>query len=59
MSVLGRIKVVLSDDERYKAGHEYDVVLTTPQTPDPAHLLTGTMDAPPSEPAPVEPPADG
>lgn len=46
MSVLGRITVTLSDDERYVAGQTYDVVLSTPETPDPANLLTGTMDAP-------------
>lgn len=48
MTILGRITVTLSDDPRYTAGQSYDVVLTTPQTPDPATLVTGTVDAPPS-----------
>lgn len=51
MSVLGKITVTLSDDPRYEAGKQYDIVLSTPQTPDPATLLTGAMDA---APAPVD-----
>lgn len=54
MSVLGRITVTLSDDPRYVAGQSYDVVLSTPQTPDPAQLLRGSMDDTP----PVEHGAD-
>lgn len=49
MTILGRITITLSDDVRYVAGQAYDVVLTTPQTPDPAKLVTGTVDAPPSD----------
>lgn len=48
MTILGRITVTLSDDARYVAGRSYDVVLTTPQTPDPATLVTGSVDAPPA-----------
>lgn len=55
MSVLGKITVTLSDDPRYVAGQTYDVVLSTPQTPDPATLLTGSMDPAAVEPAVTEP----
>ena len=48
MTILGRLTVTLSDDPRYTAGQSYDVVLTTPQTPDPATLVTGSVDVPPS-----------
>ncbi len=46
MTVLGKITVVLSDDSRYVAGNTYDVVLTTPQTPDPAKLVAGSIETP-------------
>jgi hypothetical protein len=46
MTILGKITVVLSDDTRYVAGMSYDVVLTTPQTPDPAKLVSGTVETP-------------
>ena len=50
MSVLGKITVTLSDDPRYATGQTYDVVLSTPATPDPSNLLTGAMDAPAAPP---------
>lgn len=49
MTLLGKIQVTLSDDPRYQAGQSYDVVLTTPQTPDPATLVTGTVDESPAD----------
>jgi len=57
VTLLGKITVVLSDDPRYEAGKSYDVVLTTPQTPNPAELVTGSVDeAEPTQEA-VEPQA--
>lgn len=53
MTLLGSITVKLSDDERYKAGETYDVVLQTLQTPDPATLVQGTIEDPPV-PAPAD-----
>jgi len=57
VSVLGKITVTLSDDPRYAAGQTYDVVLSTPNTPDPSNLLTGTMNeqAPPADPTSTPP----
>jgi hypothetical protein len=60
VTLLGKITVTLSDDARYAAGSTYDVVLTTPQTPDPATLVDGTITPPAAEPpasGTVEPPA--
>ena len=57
MSVLGKITVTLSDDPRYTAGQTYDVVLSTPGTPDPSTLLTGTMDEQASPADPTSTPA--
>lgn len=57
MTILGRITVTLSDDERYTAGQSYDVVLQTPASPDPANLVTGSLDAPPPSEAASAPPA--
>ena len=46
MTVLGKVTVVLSDDTRYTAGMTYDVVLSTPQTPDPSTLVQGSIETP-------------
>ena len=52
MTILGKITVTLSDDPRYENGKTYDVLLSTPQTPAPAELVTGNVD---DVPAPSEP----
>ncbi len=44
MTILGKITVTLSDDPRYENGKTYDVLLSTPQTPAPAELVTGSVD---------------
>ena len=44
MTILGKITVTLSDDPRYETGKTYDVLLSTPQTPAPAELVTGSVD---------------
>ncbi len=46
MTQLGKISVTLSDDPRYVAGQTYDIVLSTPNTPDPSTLVSGTVDEP-------------
>ena len=48
MTLLGKITVTLSDDPRYVNGQTYDVVLSTPQTPDPSTLVSGSVDQPPA-----------
>ena len=48
MTLLGKITVTLSDDPRYVAGQSYDVVLTTVQTPDPASLVSGSLEPEPA-----------
>ena len=48
MTILGKITIELSDDLRYVAGKSYDVVLSTPMTPDPATLVQGTIEEPPA-----------
>lgn len=48
MTILGKITVTLSDDPRYENGKSYDVLLSTPQTPAPAELVTGSVDEVPA-----------
>lgn len=48
MTVLVSATVVLSDDPQYVEGQQYDILLTTPTTPPPARIITGTVSDPPA-----------
>ena len=51
MTVLCKATVVVSDDPRYTAGQTYDLVLSTSTTPDPAQVMSGTLDTASAPPA--------
>lgn len=47
MGVFGKFRPVLSDDDRYTVGTEYDLYLATASTPAPASAATGELAPPP------------